>query len=124
MMREFRQVRDPNNPKGGSWFMNRTVYFRFHQYPKYGLHIILSLTLGTVMFIVSLNLMKSEFLWSLLTFYISYVLLLSFVLLQRRVCRYRGYFLYPKRIVKFFRSIEVDMSIDDFDSVATMRTKR
>ena len=47
----------------------------------------------------------------------------EFILLKNRLCRYKGYYLYPKRIISFFRSIEITVDLNDFDSIATMSKK-
>jgi hypothetical protein len=109
--------------KTGNWYMNRLDYFQFHEYPAYKKHKFFALFMCVFAYFLGLEVLSFSFLTSIPCFYLVYVALLSFVLLRTRKCRYRGYFLYPARIIKFFRTIEVEVDLNDFDSVATMSKK-
>ena len=125
MRNEFRESKylNESGSKTGNWFMNRLDYFQFHEYPKYKRHKYISLLFGVFLAYLSLKISQGNLLGALPFIYLSYVSLLSFNLLRTKICRYRGYFFYPKRIVKFLRTIEVETDLDDFDSVATMSKK-
>lgn len=121
MNKPFRQSKYLNETgsKQGSWFLNRLDYFRFHYYPHYQLHRLLSLIIGVGAVFYGIKLFSEYFLLALLCWYVGYVALLTFNLLHNRICRYRGYWLYPKRFVAFFNSISKDDDLNDFDSIAT-----
>jgi len=125
MPKPFRESKylNESGSKTGNWYMNRIDYFQFYEYPKYKLHKMLSLVLGIIIFIISIKVMKANFLLSLPLYYASYVALLTFNLLRTRTCRYRGYFLYPNKIINFFKEIEVEVDLNDYDSVATLNDK-
>lgn len=125
MSNKFRESKylNESGSKTGDWFMNRFYFFQFHEYQKYKSHKIISLLIGIFAVYLSFKILKISFLGALPFIYLSYVSLLSFNLLRTKVCRYKGYFLYPKRFVNFFMAIKVEVDINDFDSVATMSKK-
>jgi len=123
--KKFRENRylNESGSKTGNWYMNRLDYFQFHQYPEYKRHKYVSLCLVFVFIYLSFNLIKLSFLGSLPFIYFTYVALVSFNLLHTKTCRYKGYFLYPTKIINFFRAREIEVDLDDFDSIATMSKK-
>lgn len=123
--KEFRENRYLNETgsKTGSWYMNRFDYFQFNEYPEYKKHKFFALIAAIFLFYFGLKILKTTFLGSLPVFYLGYIALLSFHLLRTKVCRYKGYFIYPKKVIKFFRDREVEVDLNDFDSVATMTKK-
>jgi hypothetical protein len=125
MSNEFRGSKYVNESgsKRGNWYMNRLDYFQFHEYPAYKKHKFLSLFVGVFFYFIGIEAFKISFLFFIPFIYLCYVAWFTFNLLRTKKCRYRGYFLYPARIVKFFRSIEVEVDLQDFDSVATMSKK-
>ena len=125
MSNEFRGSKYVNESgsKRGNWYMNRLDYFQFHEYPAYKKHKVLSLVLGVIFYFIGIAALKVSLFAFIPCIYLCYVALFTFNLLRTKRCRYRGYFLYPVRIVKFFRSIEVEVDLQDFDSVATMSEK-
>ncbi|TPH14672.1 hypothetical protein [Litorilituus lipolyticus] len=125
MAKQFRESKylNESGTAKGNWYMNRLDYFKFYQYPEYKKHKILSLLIGIICFLLTLKLLPLTF-WGALPFlYISYLSMRVFVLLHTRVCRYKGYFLIPKKIVAFLRAREIELDVNDFDSVATMNNK-
>lgn len=130
MRNDFRQAKYLNETgsKQGQYFVNRLDYFEFHQYPKYKMHK----TIAVILFFLGLHLLSysnafSSIIW--LTYaggclYMSYVSAVSFIILHRQLCKYRGYFLYPKSWLKFFISIQKEVDLDDFDSTATIHHKK
>jgi hypothetical protein len=123
--KKFRENRylNESGSKTGNWYMNRLDYFQFNEYPEYKKHKYIALFAGVFFLYLGLKILKANFLVSLPLFYLSYIALLSFNLLRTKVCRYKGYFLYPKKFVKFYRAREVEVDLNDFDSVATMSKK-
>jgi len=126
MRQDFRQPKylSESGSKQGRYFINRLDYFEFHQYPLFRNHKILSI----IGFLVSVYLLNfsdnfSSVFWVGYVFiccYLAYVSLTSFIILQRQICPYRGYFLYPKTWLAFFCSIKKEVDAEDFDSIATM----
>ena len=125
MQKQFRENKylNESGSKTGSWYLNRIDYFQFHGYPKATQHKVLSLLVGTIAFILSFNMLSTSLIISAISLYISYISLLTFSLLRSKVCRYKGYLFYPKRFVNFFRTIEVMVDLNDFDSIATLNKK-
>ena len=126
MDKKFREAKYLNETgsKMGSWYLNRMDYFQFHQYPSYKKHKTLSLILTLLLYYAGLYLIKSSFWASLPVFYLAYVAMFTFNILRTRVCRYNGYFLYPSKLIRFFKSIEIEVDVNDFDSIATMNGKK
>lgn len=125
MAKQFRESKylNESGTLKGNWYMNRLDYFTFYQYPEYKKHKILSLIGGVSCFLLTLKLIPLT-LWGALPFlYFSYVLMRIFILLNTRVCSYKGYFLVPKKFITFLRAREVELDVNDFDSVATMNDK-
>jgi hypothetical protein len=123
--KKFRENRylNESGSKSGNWYMNRLDYFQFHEYPEYKKHKIIAFIASIFLIYLGLNILKSSFLGSLPFFYFGYIALLSFNLLRTKVCRYNGYFIFPKKIINFFREREIEADLNDFDSVATMSKK-
>ena len=125
MSKEFRGSKflNESGSKRGSWYMNRIDYFQFHEYPAYKRHKFLSLLIGIFFYFLGISVLKISLLGFIPCLYLCYIALFTYNLLRTKRCRYKGYFLFPKRIVKFFRTIEVEVDLQDFDSVATMSKK-
>jgi len=125
MQKQFRENKYLNETGSskGTWYLNRIDYFQFHGYPKATQHKILSLIVGIAAFILSFKMLSTSLIISAILFYITYISLLTFSLLRSKVCRYKGYLFYPKRFVKFFKTIEVMVDLNDFDSIATLNKK-
>jgi hypothetical protein len=125
MHKKFRgnKYLDESGSKIGSWYLNRMDYFQFYGYPKATQHKIFSLLVGVIAFILSFKMISISLIISATLFYITYVSLLTFSLLRSKICRYKGYIFYPRRFVKFFRTIEVMVDMNDFDSIATLNKK-
>ncbi len=125
MTKNFRENRylNESGSKTGNWYLNRFEYFQFHEYPKYKKHKIIALLFGLFLFYLSIKVLSVSFVGALPVFYLCYINLLTFNLLRTKICRYKGYFLYPSKFVNFFRSIAVEVDLNDFDSVATVSKK-
>ena len=125
MQKKFRENKylNESGSKTGSWYINRIDYFQFHGYPKANQHKVLSCIVGIGAFMLSFKFISSSLIISAVFLYVSYAALLTFILLRTKICRYKGYFLYPKRIIKYFRALEVMVDINDFDSIATINKK-
>lgn len=109
--------------KKGNWYLNRLDFFQFHEYPAYKKHKFFSLVAGLILGYLSIKVMLSSFLVALPILYLSYVALTTFRILHEKVCPYNGYLFYPKKFIKFYRAREVEVDINDFDSIATMSKK-
>lgn len=122
MEKKFRQSKylNESGSKQGNWYLNRLDYFQFYSYPRDKLHQLLTLVVGITAYFLSIKLISQSFLLTLLCWYLGYVALWTFYLLRRKICRYRGYLFYPKRLVAFFYAIRVDVDLQDFDSAATL----
>lgn len=123
--KKFRESKylNESGSKTGNWYMNRLDYFQFHEYPNYKKHKFSSLCLGIIFIFLSFNTLKLSFLGFIVFIYLSYVFLMTFNLLRTKVCRYNGYFLYPTKVISFFKSREINVDLNDFDSIATMSKK-
>lgn len=122
---KFRENRylNESGSKTGNWYMNRLDYFQFHQYPEYKKHKFISFCLIIVFIFLSFYIIKFSILGSLPFIYLTYAALMTFNLLHSKTCRYKGYFLYPEKIINFLREREIEVGLDDFDSIATMSKK-
>ena len=125
MSKQFRESKYVNESgsKTGNWYMNRLDYFQFHKYPEYKKHKVLALVVGVASYFFGIKVLKISFLLSLPVFYLGYVALFSCYLLHTQRCLYRGYFLFPKRIIAFFRARAIEVDLNDFDSIATLNKK-
>jgi hypothetical protein len=125
MFNDFRESKflNESGSKLGNWYMNRLDYFQYHRYPGYKQQKYGSLLIGVLFYLISLNVLTSTFIGFIVCCYICYLALLTFNILRTQRCRYRGYFLYPTKIILFFRAREVPVNLNDFDSVATMNSK-
>ena len=123
--KQFRENRylNESGSKTGNWYMNRLDFFQFHQYPEYKKHKFISFCLIIVFIYLSFYIIKFSILGSLPFIYLTYAALMTFNLLHSKTCRYKGYFLYPKKIINFLRDREIEVDLDDFDSIATMSKK-
>jgi hypothetical protein len=123
--KNFRESRylNESGTKTGNWFLNRLDYFQFHEYPEYKKHKLICV-LATILFYgLTIKFIMISFLSSLPFFYASYIASKSLYVLHTKVCRHNGYFLYPSKIVKFFKVREIETDLNDFDSIATMSKK-
>jgi hypothetical protein len=125
MANDFRQSKylNESGSKKGNWYINRLVYFQFHEYPKFKLHRLASLLAAIFCYVLTMKLLSNHLVLTLVPIYIGYISLLTFIILKRKICRLRGYFLYPKKLVKFFKAREVEVDLADFDSIATLEKK-
>ncbi len=104
----------------GRWYMNRLDYFQFHRYPSYAKHKVIALLTFILLVLVLPQIIQFNFFIALPFIYFTYLAIRTFDVLRTRVCCHKGYFLYPKSWVTFFKQREVDTSVNDFDSIATM----
>ena len=105
MANDFRESKylNESGSKKGNWYINRLDYFQFHEYPKYKLHRVVSFLVAVACYFITMKLLSNHFWLAMFPIYICYISLLTFILLKRRVCRYKGYFLYPNRMIKFLK---------------------
>lgn len=107
--KDFREPKYQNQTgsKTGNWYLNRIDNFQFHQYPGYGKHKLLSLLAGIALYFIGMKVLESTFWGSLPVFYLSYLSLLTFNILRRKIFRYKGHFMYPKRFVRFLEHVKL-----------------
>jgi len=124
-MSKFRESKflNESGTKRGTWYVNRLDYFQFHEYPEYKKHKAVALVLFIFSLFVIIELLPVSFFLALPVMYVAFVSVRTFDILRNRVCRYRGYFLYPRSFVSFFEARKVDVDVNDYDSVATMNDK-
>jgi len=123
--KEFRENKylNESGSKTGNWYMNRLDYFQFHQYPEYKKHKFIFFCLIILFIYLSISLIKFSLLAATPFIYMTYLALVSFSLLHTKTCRYKGYFLYPRKMINFLKDREVEVDLNDFDSIATMSKK-
>ncbi|MEW6989525.1 hypothetical protein AADZ91_02450 [Colwelliaceae bacterium 6441] len=129
MKQDFRQAKylNESGSKQGQYFINRLDYFEFHQYPSYKKHkvfTIIGFFLG--LYLLSYAHFFSSVFWLVYVvgcLYLSYISCATLIILQRQICRYRGYIFYPKHWLAFFTAIQKEVDIQDFDSIATLEKK-
>ena len=120
--RENKYVNESGSIKG-NWYMNRLDYFRFHEYPGYKKHKYLAFFVTIFCIYLIMNIIPISFLLSLPFIYCAYISLILLNLLHTKVCRYSGYILFPKKFITFFLAREIELDLNDFDSIATMSKK-
>ena len=101
----------------GKWYLNRLDYFQFHHFTgmaRYKLLALASIVCG-IYLIKHLPILLAP-----LPLYSIYIGLLSLVILQKRICKWKGYFLYPKRFIENLKLYRIETEVNDFDSLATM----
>ncbi|MBO9492309.1 hypothetical protein J7384_18250 [Endozoicomonas sp. G2_1] len=121
MKNEFRQAKYQNESgsKIGRWYLNRLDYFEFYSFE--GENKLKAKCL--VCIIGAFLLIKiSPILISLFLAWTIYVSVLTLYILQRKICKYSGYFAFPNRIVEELKSYKKEIDITDFDSLATMES--
>lgn len=117
-MREFKYL-DESGKKQGKWYLNRIDYFEFYSFEgELSLKIKCGLLILILILFLGAKYVNAFFvlpiLWAL------YVLFLTLFLTFKKRCKYKGYFLFPNRIVKKFKDYEKKTDLLDFDCLATM----
>ena len=115
-MREFKYQNESGSKKG-NWFLNRFDYFEFH-----GFEGMRTMQLRSViMCIAYIFVLAHADIWLvLLLLWPLYVAVVTLFLLQQKRCKYRGYFLFPKRIVQTLKTHQKEVDPFDFDSIASL----
>ena len=101
-MNNFRQTKYQNfaGSKQGTWYMNTCDYFTFHHFPKfYRLYVLCAIGCALGLFIIK----YIPYLF-VIGIYFIYLSTTTTFILYRKVCKYRGYFLYPNKFIRFFKS--------------------
>lgn len=116
--RAFR-YQNESGDKQGNWYVNRLDYFEFHRFEKFNRYRIFCV----ITIILSIFLIQFfSFFFIILLFYTIYIAVQTLSIFHSQTCRYKGYFLYPKRFVTHLKSYEKEVDLFDFDSIATMGT--
>jgi hypothetical protein len=115
MSREFK-YQNETGTKIGKWYLNRLDYFEFYGFPgEWKIKAKSLLCLGLSLWLIKLLpiFLAPIFVWA------AYVSIRTFVIVIEKKCRYRGYFLFPRKIIDFFREYRKEVDVTDFDSLAT-----
>lgn len=115
-MREFKYQNESGSKKG-NWFLNRFDYFEF-----YGFEGMAAMQFRSViMCIAYMFVLAYADIWLvLLLLWPLYVAVVTLFLLQQKRCKYRGYFLFPKRIIQTLKVHQKEVDPFDFDSIASL----
>lgn len=125
-LNQFRQNKALNESgsQQGQYYLNRFDYFEFYGYPGIKKHLVISIVICLISLHFVAEGMRGDgvisWLVMLSSCYFAYLSGLCALLLYRRVCRYRGYFLFPKKWYSHFYAIRKEVDLDNFDSIATM----
>lgn len=123
---QFRQSKALNETgtQQGKYYLNRFDYFEFYGYPGCKKHLFLSILACLFSMHLIIEGLRADGLASWLVVFVGcytgYLSALCALLLYRRVCRFRGYFLLPKKWYNHFYAIRKDIDLTDFDSIASM----
>lgn len=115
MSREYK-YQNETGTKIGKWYLNRLDYFELYGFPgELKIKTKCLLCLGFSIWLIKLLpiFLAPIFLW------VAYVSVRTLVILIEKKCRYRGYFLFPRKIIDFFREYRKEVDVTDFDSLAT-----
>ena len=116
MSREYK-YQNETGTKIGKWYLNRLDYFEFYGFPgEWKIKAKCLASLGLSIWLIKL---LPVFFAPILA-WVAYVSIRTFVILIEKKCRYRGYFLFPEKIINFFREYRKDVDVTDFDSLATV----
>ncbi|MEQ3513141.1 hypothetical protein ABMY35_07350 [Pseudoalteromonas sp. BZB3] len=115
MSREYK-YQNETGTKIGKWYLNRLDYFEFYGFPsEWKIKAKCLVCLGFSIWLIKL--LPAFF--APIQVWVAYVSIRTFVILIEKKCRYRGYFLFPEKIINFFREYRKDVDVTDFDSLAT-----
>ena len=87
----------------GNLYLNHLKYFEFHSYPGERLHRFWAVSCMILLLFKIDDLFDFHFMYGLLGIYIFYVAIFTHFLLIKKICRHKGYFLYPSFFIKFFK---------------------
>ncbi|MCJ8319423.1 MAG: hypothetical protein MJK12_07305 [Colwellia sp.] len=114
--REFKYQNESGN-KQGNWYVNRLDYFEFHRFEKFNRYRIYCV----IAILLSLSLFHFfNLFFSCILFYAIYIAVQTLSIFHSQTCRFKGYFLYPKRFITRLKCYKKEVDILDFDSIATM----
>ncbi len=97
--------------------MNTIDYFEFHHFPEYK-KLYLWCAFGLILGVLGLKYLAIYFVP--LAIYLIYVTATTSIILYTQTCKYRGYFLYPERFIRFFKIYKKELPLLSFDNVATL----
>ena len=87
----------------GDLYLNHLKYFEFHSYPGERLHKIWAVATMLVLLFKIDDMFAAHFVYGLAGIYVFYIAIFTHFLLIKKICRHKGYFLYPSSFVKFFK---------------------
>lgn len=95
----------------GDLYLNKRKYFQFHSYPGEQLHKLWAVVTMLVLLFKIDDLFHFSVFSGLFGLYVFYVALFSHFLLIKKICRYKGYFLYPNTFVNYFKKRKKDVHV-------------
>jgi len=116
MSREYK-YQNETGTKIGKWYLNRLDYFEFYGFPgEWKIKTKCLVCLGLSIWLIKLL----PVFFAPILVWVAYVSIRTLVILIEKKCRYRGYFLFPRKIIDFFREYRKEVDVTDFDSLATV----
>lgn len=102
--------------KNGNLYYNQLKYFEFHAYPGIGLHQMWTVVIILLLLFRLDDLFMLSPLSGIGGMYVLYLAAMTLYLLIKRICRYKGYFMYPAFMIRFFKKRR--KSTESSDNVA------
>ena len=87
----------------GDLYLHRLKYFEFHSYPGETLHKLWAVSTMLLLLFCLDDLFALNWLYGVAGLYIFYLAIFTHFLLIKKICRYKGYFLYPNSMIRFFK---------------------
>lgn len=87
----------------GDLYLNHLKYFEFHHYPGEKLHSFWAIATILILLFKIDDLFSINVFYGLLGIYVMYIAIFTKYLLTKKICRYKGYFLYPNAMIRFFK---------------------
>lgn len=88
--------------KHGNLYYNQLKYFEFHAYPGLSLHRLWALIIMLLLIFRMDDLFALSYISGFGGLYVFYLAGVTVYLLTKKICRTKGYFLYPSFMIRFF----------------------
>lgn len=96
----------------GDLHFNHRKYFEFHSYPGEGLHKLWVVCIMLLLLFLVDDLFAMGYFYGFSAVYIFYISIVTHFLLIKKICRHKGYFLYPNSLVQFFKKRKKSVDLD------------
>ncbi len=105
MKAEYRQSRHKEyvGDKYGNLYFNQLKYFEFHSYPGIEFHKLWCVGILLMLLFKLDNLFELSAFSGIGGLYVFYLTSMTLYLLLKKICRNKGYFLYPNFMIQFFK---------------------